>query len=169
MTDATDIMIERLRTHFGARALSLEAAHGEATMELAASEWLGAAHELRDALGFEIAIDLCGLDYLSYGQDEWETADATSGGFSRGVEGNGPGRFAWSERPSAESVPVPHVNIASESGSDDGIPTPAMVPAGKPRFAVVLHLLSIQHNQRLRVRCRCADPVMPVIHSLTSV
>ena len=169
MTDAIDNLLERLRSHFGERALTLDSSHAEATLELAAADWVGAAKELRDTLGFEIAIDLCGVDYLSFGQDEWETADATSGGFSRGVEGKGPGRFAWGERPSAESVPEPHVNIAGASGSDDGIPTPAMLPVGKPRFAVVLHLLSIQHNVRLRVRCHCDDPLVPVIHSLTSV
>ena len=40
--------------------------------------------------------DLCGVDYLSYGSDEWDT-DVSAEGFSRGVEGKGAGRFAWGE------------------------------------------------------------------------
>jgi len=35
---------------------------------------------------FEILIDVCGVDYLGYGDSEWETRGATDSGFSRGVE-----------------------------------------------------------------------------------
>ena len=35
---------------------------------------------------FEVLIDVCGVDYLSYGQAEWITNQATTSGFSRGVE-----------------------------------------------------------------------------------
>jgi NADH-quinone oxidoreductase subunit C len=34
---------------------------------------------------FEQMIDLCAVDYLSYGLEEWTTTQATSQGFSRGV------------------------------------------------------------------------------------
>ena len=37
------------------------------------------------------------------------------------------------------------------------------------RFAVVYHLLSIAHNQRLRVRVFCADDEMPLVDSLTGI
>ena len=37
------------------------------------------------------------------------------------------------------------------------------------RFAVVYHLLSIVHNQRLRVRVFCADDEMPLVDSVTSI
>jgi NADH-quinone oxidoreductase subunit C len=37
-------------------------------------------------LGFDMLMDLCGVDYLTYGQDEWLTKEATDQGFSRGVE-----------------------------------------------------------------------------------
>ncbi len=37
------------------------------------------------------------------------------------------------------------------------------------RFAVVLHLLSVELNQRVRVRSFCADDEFPVIGSLTNV
>jgi NADH-quinone oxidoreductase subunit C len=38
-----------------------------------------------------------------------------------------------------------------------------------PRFAVVLHLLSVAHNQRLRLRVFCPDDDFPVVDSVTSV
>lgn len=38
-----------------------------------------------------------------------------------------------------------------------------------PRFAVVMHLLSVAHNWRLRVRTFCADEDMPVVASVTDV
>lgn len=41
-------------------------------------------------------------------------------------------------------------------------------PVGQ-RFAVVLHLLSTQLNQRLRVRVFCPDDDMPMVSSLTGV
>jgi len=37
------------------------------------------------------------------------------------------------------------------------------------RFAVVLHLLSVERNQRVRVRSFCADDEFPVIASVTGV
>ena len=38
-----------------------------------------------------------------------------------------------------------------------------------PRYAVVLHLLSIKHNWRLRVRVFCPDDDLPLIASVTDV
>jgi NADH-quinone oxidoreductase subunit C len=38
-----------------------------------------------------------------------------------------------------------------------------------PRFAVVLHLLSIRHNWRVRVRAFCAEDEFPVIASVCDV
>src|SRR5690606_17155951 len=38
-----------------------------------------------------------------------------------------------------------------------------------PRFAVVLHLLSIRHNWRLRVRVFAEDEDFPVVDSITSI
>ena len=42
------------------------------------------------------------------------------------------------------------------------------VPEG-PRFASVVHLLSVANNQRLRVRSFCPDDDLPVVASLTEV
>ncbi|MFN3791058.1 NADH-quinone oxidoreductase subunit C [Massilia sp.] len=38
-----------------------------------------------------------------------------------------------------------------------------------PRFAVVVHLLSLQHNWRVRVRTFCADDDMPMVESITPI
>jgi NADH-quinone oxidoreductase subunit C len=38
-----------------------------------------------------------------------------------------------------------------------------------PRFAVVMHLLSLKHNWRVRVRSTCADDELPLIASVTDV
>ena len=38
-----------------------------------------------------------------------------------------------------------------------------------PRFAVVMHLLSLKHNRRVRVRTICADDEFPLVASVTDV
>ena len=38
-----------------------------------------------------------------------------------------------------------------------------------PRFAVVTHLLSLEHNWRVRVRVFCPDDDMPLVESITPV
>ena len=42
-------------------------------------------------------------------------------------------------------------------------------PRQGPRFAAVLHLLSLRNNSRLRVRCFCPDDEFPVLPSLVEV
>lgn len=115
------------------------------TAEVAVGQWLEVARILRDeeTFSFEQLTDLCGVDYLGYGQDEWETRDATSEGFSRGVDSLGPGRFRWKELPEAEQM--------------------------ENRFAVVVHLLSIRHNRRLRLKTFAGDEGMPIVPSLVDV
>ncbi len=61
------------------------------TIQVPVDEWLEVAQTLRDdsRFAFSQLTDLCGVDYLGFGQVEWETTDATHEGFSRGVEGMG--------------------------------------------------------------------------------
>lgn len=63
-------------------------AFGEVTIEVEPDLLIAVARRLRDEDGFhfEQLIDLCGVDYLSYGATEWEVDDASSAGFSRAVE-----------------------------------------------------------------------------------
>ena len=81
---------------------------GELTVEVTAAHHKAVAGKLRDELGFEQLIDLCGIDYAAYG-----------------------------DRPRA------------------GL-----------RYAVVVHLLSVRQNWRLRLRAFCADDEFPVMSSL---
>ena len=61
---------------------------GELTFEVPHGSLRETAMALRDeaVFGFEQLIDLCGVDYLGYGQGEWTTQDSTFTGFSRGVK-----------------------------------------------------------------------------------
>jgi NADH-quinone oxidoreductase subunit C len=114
---------------------------GELTLEVAADDLLGVAKFLRDddKCCFEQLIDVCGIDYLAYGQSEWDT-DGSS--FSRGVKRE----FSFDEDESGELLEF------------DG-----------KRFAVVIHLLSIKHNQRIRVKSYCEDNEFPVMDSVESI
>lgn len=60
----------------------------ELTIEVAANEVRTVMCLLRDEpdLQFNQLIDLCGVDYLLYGDYDWETESASESGFSRGVE-----------------------------------------------------------------------------------
>jgi len=129
----------------GERIASITEHCGQLTVEIPRDHWLDAAFLLRDEpeLAFEQLIDLCGVDYLGFGDDEWETAEATGQGFSRAADALGPGRFSWQERPEAGEIPN--------------------------RFAAVVHLLSISHNRRLRLRCYAPDNEFPVLPSLIEV
>ena len=70
--------IDRLSARFaGAKVIVVEP-RGEVTLEVPAAEWHATALALRDEFGFEQAVDLCGVDYLGYGSDEWDTADVSS-------------------------------------------------------------------------------------------
>lgn len=57
----------------------------ELTVELAPEQSLSALTKLKENLGFDQLIDVCGVDYLAFGDVTWETRKATNSGFSRGV------------------------------------------------------------------------------------
>ena len=154
-------LIEIIQEKLGELALSLSVRKGEVTLEVKLQDFLAAAAILRDdaALKFEVLIDLCGVDYLGYGQGEWATDSVSSEGFSRGIQASSdqqlnsafldvpgagaPGRFRWEDRPEAKDVPR--------------------------RFAVVAHFLSLTLNQRLRLKVFCEDNELPIVPSLTEL
>ncbi|MBI2398220.1 MAG: NADH-quinone oxidoreductase subunit C [Xanthomonadales bacterium] len=145
MNEAATSFADRLRERLAAQILRVIDSVDAPTVEVKAEHWLEVARALRDEaeFRFEQAVDLCGVDYLGFGDAEWDTSDVSGEGFSRGVEGFGPGRFKWSERP--------------ESAHKDN------------RYAVVVNLMSLAHNRRLRLRCFAADEALPVVPSLISV
>jgi NADH-quinone oxidoreductase subunit C len=88
MTSLYETLADRIRERFGAQLKQVPSICGELTYEVDKNELIEVATALRHEadFGFEILIDVCGVDYLSYGGDEWTTASATGTGFSRGVE-----------------------------------------------------------------------------------
>ena len=118
-------------------------AFDELTIEVNSIYYLEVAAQLRDnrSVPFEQLIDLCGVDYLSYGDVEWETK---TGSFSRGVSGTTSARFDFDQ--------------VFESTEYDG-----------QRFAVVVHLLSLKNNIRLRLKTFCNDNDFPNVDSLVNV
>jgi NADH-quinone oxidoreductase subunit C len=112
MTTKIEALELALKNALGEGA-AVTVALGEVTVVVKASEYLAAMQKLRDdpALRFQELVDLCGVDYSSYGEGTW-----------------------------------------------DGL-----------RFAVVSHLLSIEHNWRVRVRVFCPDDDMPLVDSVTGI
>jgi NADH-quinone oxidoreductase subunit C len=112
MTTKLEALEGALRAVLGERA-SITVALGEVTLVLKAADYLEAMRELRDhpALRFEQLIDLCGVDYQTYGDGIWEG----------------------------------------------------------PRFAAVSHLMSVEHNWRLRVRVFAPDDDMPLVASVVGI
>jgi NADH-quinone oxidoreductase subunit C len=113
MSAKLETLSQNLQEHFGDKIKSLKLALGEVTIEVGAADYLGVMTALRDeaAFGFDEMIDLCGVDYSTYGDGAW-----------RGE-----------------------------------------------RFAVVVHLLSVAHNWRLRVRVFAEDESFPSVASITGV
>jgi len=146
-------LAERLRTRFPQAVVEVALPRGEVGLVLDAGEWLAACRTLRDEFGFEQLIDLAGLDMLGYGTDEWDTG-VSSEGYSRGVEGKGPGRFRFGESLSAQ--------FDQPQGE-------APVEPPVRRYAVTVQLLSVQHNRRLRVKTFAPDDALPVVPSVTGV
>ncbi len=87
-----DALAEALEQHFNAQGYSLVLAPLEVTLVLPPESLLETARTLRDHpdFRFEQLIDLCGVDYSTYGQSEWETAQAPNTGFSRAVKRESP-------------------------------------------------------------------------------
>jgi len=145
MPTGTPDLAAALKERFGEPLELSGVAANVLTLEVPPEKWLETARILRDdeKLAFAQLTDLCGVDYLGFGADEWETGEATREGFSRGVDALGPGRFKWRELPESENT-------------------------GR-RFAVVAHLLSFRYNQRLRIRTRATDDGFPVLPSLVDI
>ena len=140
MTNRYDTLAARIDERFGEQITRVESICGELTYEVDKDDLHDVATALRNEaeFGFEMLMDVCGVDYLTYGTDEWTTSSATGTGFSRGVE----------------REPV----ILDEA--DEFAPR---------RFAVVYHLLSIQHNFRMRLRAYTGTDNPPMIRSVVDI
>lgn len=137
MSEKAENLVKQLEQRFGPAMTSVSASsHGEVTAVVHKENLRMVCNALRDEaeFSFEQLTDLCGVDYVAYGDTEWSTEMATSTGFSRGRKGDKNQRHVWQG----------------------------------PRFAVVYHLISYRHNQRLRLRA-FVDEAMPVIDSVVDV
>jgi len=145
MVSVTKSLSGHLAECFAERIEISKSANGQVAIQVPVDRWLDVAQTLRDdsRFAFSQLTDLCGVDYLGYGQSEWETKDATHDGFSRGVEGLGPGRFDWNSRPESDAI--------------------------EQRFSVSVHLLSMSHNLRMSMVTFAADEGLPVVPSLTNI
>ena len=129
----------------GERAQRLENGAGELSYAVAPADLVDCCRTLRDTKGleFEMLMDVCGVDYLSYGRAEWETSAATDTGFSRGV-----------------------LELGDSAAGEPLTETEYEPPA---RFAVVYHLLSVTNNSRLRLKVACDNDERPIVDSVIDV
>ncbi|MBP6104046.1 MAG: NADH-quinone oxidoreductase subunit C [Gammaproteobacteria bacterium] len=133
-----------LQQCLGSRLQSLNLVRDELTVVILAEDLLESCLLLRDdpLLAFELLIDLCGVDYLHYGLAEWATDTASTEGFSRAVTG----------------LSVVDVDTEPDPSAD----------LRQKRFYGVYHLLSLRHNQRLRLKVFApGDP--PTLPSVTTI
>lgn len=124
MSDEISGLVQSLNDRFNDRfkhAVSCTEQFNEVTLEVNKEDIVNVGMTLRDdkEFSFKLLLDVCGVDYLTYGDVEWETIAATGTGFSRGVDRD------------------------TDLDKDK---------AGPRRFAVAYHLLSLEHNRRLRVK-----------------
>lgn len=90
MTTATETLAARIEERFADVLTRLPSSCNELTYELLADKLIETCIALRDEepFRFEMLMDVCGVDYLDYGDVEWKTNAATETGFSRGVKGD---------------------------------------------------------------------------------
>ncbi|MGH8292091.1 MAG: NADH-quinone oxidoreductase subunit C [Gammaproteobacteria bacterium] len=92
MSMATDKFAGELETRFGKQLQRVPSSVDQLTYELPSADVRAICRALRDEEPFDFAqlMDVCGVDYLGYGEDEWLTQRATATGFARGAN-----RRAW--------------------------------------------------------------------------
>ena len=92
MSKRSERLAARIRDRFGESVELLQGMADELTVVVPPADLLATAVALRDEEGLEFAmlVELAGVDYLTYGMDEWKTQQATASGFSRGVKRGSP-------------------------------------------------------------------------------
>lgn len=76
---------EKVKNLLLSEIVTSEIEYGELTIEVKPEQLKQSLTKVRDELGFEQLMDLCGVDYLDYGKANWESAKASNSGYSRGV------------------------------------------------------------------------------------
>jgi NADH-quinone oxidoreductase subunit C len=145
MTTREQKLLQSLQAAFPDNS-SIELSIDLVAMDVEPGQLLEVARTLRDeqAFSFKQLSDLCGVDYATYGCDEWATDTENTASYSRAVNAASTGSLTF----------------------DTGLELPVL---DRPRFVVIYHLLSLDHNVRLRLRCAAPDGEMPVVPSITTV
>ena len=80
-------LFRALNQQFSTKDAQVQMQGPEVLMVVARDQLLTVCHQLRDAETFQFdqLIDVCGVDYATYGQSEWIGDAASSRGFSRGT------------------------------------------------------------------------------------
>jgi NADH-quinone oxidoreductase subunit C len=88
MSDRNETLAAQIDARFGEKLTRVASTCNELTYEIDRNDLVAVATALRNEgeFGFEMLMDVCGVDYLGYGEDEWNTSDVSGTGFSRGVE-----------------------------------------------------------------------------------
>ncbi|MEJ2591841.1 MAG: NADH-quinone oxidoreductase subunit C [Candidatus Thiodiazotropha sp.] len=81
-------LAENLTSEFSETGCSVERSCGEVTLVVPPDQLIAVATRLRDdeTFRFEELMDVCGVDYSTYGKSEWMTDAAPDMGFGRGVQ-----------------------------------------------------------------------------------
>ena len=81
MTPRSAVLIDTAKAALGGRIVDIAAALGEVTLTIKAVDLIGAMTMLRDRPGlqFEQLIDVCGVDYGSFGKAAWDGEPSESG------------------------------------------------------------------------------------------
>ena len=87
MAKFVERLVSSLGGRFGEAMTDAQVAFGQAVIELKPEHLLDVCQSLKDddEYSFEQLIDLCGVDYSTFGQADWETKSTSNRGFSRGV------------------------------------------------------------------------------------
>lgn len=82
-----NILLNKLNQQFSSSAVQVHLNGSELVMQVARDQLLNVCYQLRDGDSFQFnqLIDVCGVDYSTYGQSEWIGDAASSRGFSRGT------------------------------------------------------------------------------------
>jgi NADH-quinone oxidoreductase subunit C len=88
MTPRYQELASRIASRFGMQLAPITSRCNELGYEVDKADMLQVALALRDEPGFhfEVLVDVCGVDYLAFGEGEWQTEQATGTGFSRAAE-----------------------------------------------------------------------------------
>jgi len=85
MTSRAETLAAAVQAALGGKIVDIAAALGEVTLTIKGADLIEAMTALRDRpeLRFEQLIDVCGVDYGSYGKAEWDGAPSGSGAGAR--------------------------------------------------------------------------------------